>query len=127
MHQNRFSASVRPSACVLDGVCHFRCRAADSGRRKSATAAERGLDVDGSGSAVDSDDDDDDEDTAWARHQRLKARFVAEMRERQRHEETAIQLQRNYDDLLRSHAEKEITIEQLRLGVVQRRRQWPEV
>ena len=43
-------------------------------------------------------------------------RFLAELRERRRQEETARQLQRNYDDLLRSHAEKELAIEQLRLG-----------
>jgi hypothetical protein len=47
---------------------------------------------------------------------KLKARFLAEIKERKKHEETAKLLQRNYDDLLRSHAEKELTIEQLRLG-----------
>ena len=61
------------------------------------------------------EDSEDGTDGVPAR-ERLKARFLAELRERRRHEQTARQLQRNYDDLLRSHAEKEITIEQLRLG-----------
>ena len=68
----------------------------------------------GSGSSSVEESEDGEERTSSRR--RLKARFVAELRERRRHEQTARQLQRNYDDLLRSHAEKELTIEQLRLG-----------
>ena len=83
-----------------------RMRTTENRRRKSATVEDPG----GGSSSV-----DDSEDGASAR-QRLKARFLAELRERRRHEQTARQLQRNYDDLLRSHAEKELTIEQLRLG-----------
>jgi len=58
-----------------------------------------------------SDEDDDD-----SRHQRLKARFLRELRRRRRHQLSAHLLQTSYDQLLRSHAEKELAIEQLRLG-----------
>jgi len=81
----------------------------ESGRRKSATVEE----FCGGSSSVDESEEGVD---AASERQRLKARFLAELRERRRHEQTARQLQRNYDDLLRSHAEKELTIEQLRLG-----------
>jgi len=81
----------------------------ESRRRKSATLEDPG------GGSSSLDDSEDGVDDASAR-QRLKTRFLAELRERRRHEQTARQLQRNYDDLLRSHAEKELTIEQLRLG-----------
>jgi len=70
----------------------------------------------GSGSSsIEDDSEDADEDVDCSRR-RLKARFLAELRQRRQHELTARLLQQNYDDLLRSHAEKEITIEQLRLG-----------
>jgi len=78
-------------------------------RRKSATVEDNG------GGSSSLDDSEDGADSASAR-ERLKARFLTELRERRRHELTARQLQQNYDDLLRSHAEKELTIEQLRLG-----------
>ena len=74
-------------------------------RRKSATVEDTG----GGSSSL------DDSDGSSAR-ERLKTRFLAELYQRRRHEQTARQLQRNYDDLLRSHAEKELAIEQLRLG-----------
>ena len=83
---------------------------AESRRRKSATVQDLGG---GSSSLEDSEDGTTD---GVAARERLKARFLLELRERRRHEQTARQLQQNYDDLLRSHAEKEITIEQLRLG-----------
>ena len=78
-------------------------------RRKSATVEDPG------GGSSSLDDSEDGTDGISAK-ERLKARFLAELRERRLHEETARQLQRNYEDLLRSHAEKELTIEQLRLG-----------
>ena len=81
----------------------------ESRRRKSATLEDTG----GCSSSLDDSEDGTDGTSA---KERLKARFLAELRERRLHEETARQLQRNYDDLLRSHAEKELTIEQLRLG-----------
>ena len=86
-----------------------RTGSVESRRRKSATVQDLGG---GSSSLEDSEDGAD----GTSARERLKARFLAELRERRRHEQTARQLQRNYDDLLRSHAEKEITIEQLRLG-----------
>ena len=86
------------------------CRTARSGRRKSAATVEDSF-TGGEGSSS-----WDESDDGTASRERLKARFVAELRERRRHQQTALQLQRNYDDLLRSHAEKELAIEQLRLG-----------
>ena len=107
--------------CNINKTCHIACfdllvltvanrtASVDKFRRKSATMEDPG------GGSSSLDDSEDGADGVSAR-ERLKARFLAELRERRRHEQTARQLQRNYDDLLRSHAEKELTIEQLRLG-----------
>lgn len=58
----------------------------------------------------------DDSEDGMTPRDKLKAKFLAEIKERKRQEETAKHLQQNYENLLRRHAEKEITIEQLRLG-----------
>jgi len=81
-------------------------RQAEKKHRRQATAL---MDLAGSSSMEDSEDGASSRD-------KLKARFLAEIKERKRQEETAKHLQQNYENLLRRHAEKELTIEQLRLG-----------